>query len=139
MVEIPEERRRQARVSLPAAMPCMVKLPRPASGPTILRGQLRNVSVGGALIELGEFVAPTTRLAVEVASKTGSLDVEGEVIWVTDGTDAAGRPVHIHGVQFSARGDKPDPVLADLLRAYTVPPGPQGEPPVRPEDPSPLR
>ena len=120
MAEIPKERRRHARFSVQFPVTCLVRVPGGTQGDPPLAGRLRNVSVGGALLDLPACVPPGGIVAVGVPSKTGSVEVEGRVIWVTAGTGTGGNPTYVHGVQLSTMEGKPDPVLADLLRAHTA-------------------
>ena len=118
MAEIPKERRRHSRFPVQFPVTCLVRMPGAAQADPPLAGRLRNVSVGGALLELTTCVPPGGVVAVGVPSKTGSVEVEGRVIWVAAGADTGGGPRYVHGVQLSTMEGKPDAILADLLRSY---------------------
>jgi hypothetical protein len=91
-----------------------VRVPGAAQDGPPLAGRLRNVSVGGALLELPACVPPGGTVAMGVPTKTGSVEVEGRVIWVTAGASTGGGQTYVHGVQLSTMEGKPDPVLAHL-------------------------
>ncbi len=118
MAEVPQERRRYSRFPVQAPVPCLVTVQESGAASRPLAGKLRNISVGGTLLELGTCVPPGAIVALGVPSKTGSVEVEGEVIWVTAGSDPGGTPLYVHGVQVSTLEGRPDPVLEDLLRSY---------------------
>ncbi len=120
MAEISKERRRHARSSVQVPVTCLVRVPGAAQAGPPLAGSLRNVSVGGALLELPTCVPPGDAVAVGVPTKTGSVEVEGRVIWVTGGANAGGRQTYVHGVQLSTLEGQPDTVLADLLSSYAA-------------------
>ncbi len=120
MAERPKERRRQPRFPVQFPVTCLVRMPGAAQADPPLAGRLRNVSVGGALLELRTCVPPGDTVAVGVPTKTGSVEVEGRVIWVTAGAGTGGGPSYVHGVQLSTMEGKPDAVLADLLRSYAA-------------------
>ena len=129
MTDVPQERRRHSRFPVQAPVPCLVTLQESGAASTPLAGKLRNISVAGTLLELGMCVPPGAIVAMGVLSKTGSVKVEGEVIWVTAGSDPGGQPIYVHGVQVSTMEGRPDPVLEDLLRAYARATGLEAEPP----------
>lgn len=117
MAETAEERRRHFRFPVRPSVPCLVRVE--GSGKTApLAGRLRNISVSGALLELATRLPHGSIVAVGASTVTGSIDVEGEVIWVTAGGDAGGGPIHVHGVQFAVPEGGPDPALEDLLRSF---------------------
>jgi hypothetical protein len=114
MAETPKERRRHARSPVQFPVTCLVRVPGAAQAGPPLAGRLRNVSVGGALLELPACVPPGGTVAMGVPTKTGSVEVEGRVIWVTAGAGTGGGQTYVHGVQLSTMEGKPDPVLAHL-------------------------
>ncbi|MBI4841144.1 MAG: PilZ domain-containing protein [candidate division NC10 bacterium] len=61
-------------------------------------GWTRDVSDGGACLELAEPLQPGTPLSVILQTDQGSLGVEGKVVWV--GGPVAGGGGVLHGVAF---------------------------------------
>ncbi len=112
------DRRQYARFPVQALEPCLVTVQAAGTASRPLAGKLRNISVGGTLLELQTCVPPGTMVALGVPSKTGSLEVEGRVMWVTAGSEPGETPLYVHGVQVSMMEGRPDPVLEDLLRSY---------------------
>jgi len=122
MVDIsdaPPERRRHVRFPAHVPLPCRVRVQGHREGTPPYPGQLRNVSEGGALLDLARRVPPGAILLFSVETKRGVSEVEAEVIWVTAGPGASEGPTWIHGLKFLApEGGPPDPVIESLVRLY---------------------
>ena len=64
-------------------------------------GWTRDVSDGGACLELAELLPPGTPLSVILQTDQGSLGVEGKVVWVeSPEARTPGQPIR-HGLRFT--------------------------------------
>lgn len=122
MVDIsdaPPDRRRHVRFPAHVPLPCRVKVQGHREGTTPYPGQLRNVSEGGALLDLGRRIPPGAMLLFSVETKIGVSEVEAEVIWATAGPPTGEGSSWIHGLKFTApEGGALDPVIESLVRLY---------------------
>jgi hypothetical protein len=113
------DRRRHLRFPAHVPLPCWVKVQGHREGTPPQPGQLRNVSEGGALLDLQRRIPPGAMLAFTVETKVGLSEVEAEVIWATAGPPTGEGPSWIHGLRFTApEGGVPDPVIESLVRLY---------------------
>ncbi len=117
--EASEERRRHSRFPVSVPLPCRVKVQGHQAGSAPLPGQLRNISEGGCLLDMGRRVPPGATLAFRVETRTGLSEIEAEVIWATAGPPTSEGPTYIHGLKFlTPEGGTPDPVIESLVRYY---------------------
>lgn len=75
-------------------------------------GRTRNLSEGGACLELPERLAPATLLAVILRTAQENIQAEAEVIWVRDSLP---RPGGVHGVSFTQLHPEHHQALRGLL------------------------
>lgn len=129
MAETAQERRRFSRIPAQAPLACQVREQGHDGISPPLPGKMRNVSTGGALLEMGKRLPPGATLLMGVLTKTGAIEVEGEVIWVTAGPSVGEGEVHLHGVQFVQEEGESDPTIQDLLSHYAMSTLMEGEPP----------
>ena len=77
-------------------------------------GWTRNLSQGGACVELAERLQPGTPLQVVFQTAHANIEVEAQVIWARESTAAGGSV--FHGVTFARVATDQDQALRDLLR-----------------------
>ncbi len=135
MAETPEERRRHSRFPVLAPLPCLVKVQGYDEKTPPLEGKLRNLSAGGALLELGRRVPPGATVMLSVDTTTGLIQMECQVLWVAGGTARREGATSVHGLEFPPGEGGPDPVIEDLLRHYSMTSG-GGTPGLDPEAPA---
>ena len=128
MADPQEERRRQPRFPVLPPLACRVKVQGYAEEAPHLGGQLRNLSAGGALLELGRRVPPGAMVRLSVDTKTGLIQMECQVIWAAGGATRREGPRYVHGLQFPAGEERHDPVIEELLRHYAMTSGEGGAP-----------
>ncbi len=90
-------RRRHVRV--PLDLPATYQRPGGAEG----RGQVKNLSDGGLLLEAPEILPPTTRLQLQLHTHQGTRTFEGEVLW-NDAERHSDKPPVAHGIRFTSPG-----------------------------------
>ena len=113
------ERRRHSRFPVHVPLPCRVKVQGHKEGAPPIPGQLRNISEGGCLLDMGRRVPPGATLVFGVETRMGLSDVEAEVIWATAGPPTSEGPSYIHGLKFlTPESGTPDPVIEALVRYY---------------------
>ncbi len=120
MAETREERRRHSRFPVLAPLDCLVKVQGYDEQAPPLGGKLRNLSAGGALLELARRVPPGAVVVLSVDTMTGLIQMECQVLWVAGGTGRREGATYVHGLQFPAGEGGPDPVIEDLLRHYSM-------------------
>ena len=120
MAETPEERRRHSRFPVLAPLACLVKVQGYDEKAPPLGGKLRNLSAGGALLEVGRRVPPGAVVVLSVDTLTGLIQMECQVLWVAGGTARREGATYVHGLQFPPGKEGPDPVIEDLLRHYSM-------------------
>lgn len=106
----PKERRRHARY--PVVLSLIYRRTDTAGGPRSI-GWTRNLSAGGACLELGAALPAKTPLRVGLQTDRGSLWVEAQVVWVgRSAPPAAGIP---HGIVFLQLRAEQAQALASLV------------------------
>lgn len=128
MAEAQDERRREARFRVLPPLECLVRGKGYGETTPGLEGKLRNLSAGGALFDLGKRMPPGAMVVLSVKNKAGSFEVEGEVLWVTQGAGTSEGPSYVHGLQFPAAAGGPDPAIEKLLHRYATARGGEGDP-----------
>lgn len=82
-------------------------------------GELANISAGGVQVDLPEAVPAGTpvRLAFHIPGEGSAFSLHGRVQWARPaGVNAAGDPVHSHGIFFEAFAPEVREQLAEMLR-----------------------
>jgi len=96
----------------PIRLPLLYKVTAPAPGKAGV-GWTRDLSEGGACLELSEHLEPMSLLKLVLRTDKGSLEVEAEVVWAAR-PDPAGQPV-LHGACFTPLAGEQQKALQDLL------------------------
>ena len=81
----------------PIRLPVLYKVTDPAAARAGV-GWSRDLSEGGACVELAEYLEPMSPLTLLLRTGEGGLELEAEVVWAAQ-SEAAGQPV-LHGVSF---------------------------------------
>ncbi len=79
-------------------------------------GWTRELSEGGACLELDERVAPQTPLHIRLQTKRGLVEVEAEVEWAKDSREAGGGV--LHGLAFTNLQSQEVQAIRDLLLPF---------------------
>ena len=99
-------------------LPLLYKLGNPASKFGV--GWTRNLSEGGALVELDEHVQPDTPLHLSLRTDSGSIEIEARVAWAEaarqDGGDV------LHNLEFTQMEPGHIQALCDLLLPLSMVP-----------------
>lgn len=120
MADRPEERRRHSRFPVLPPLACRVQVQGYDEKAPRLGGKLRNLSAGGALLELGRRVPPGAMVMLSVDTRTGLIQMECQVIWAAGGAPPREGASYMHGLQFPAGEGRHDPVIEELLRHYAM-------------------
>ncbi|HSD51265.1 MAG TPA: PilZ domain-containing protein [Candidatus Methylomirabilis sp.] len=83
-------------------------------------GWTRNLSEGGALVELDDRVPPDTTLSLSLRTDSGSIEIEARVTWAEE-TRRFGRDV-LHNLAFAKLSPSPLQALRDLLLPLSMVP-----------------
>ncbi|MGE5849533.1 MAG: PilZ domain-containing protein [Candidatus Methylomirabilota bacterium] len=103
----------------PIQLPVLYK----PKGPAAIKvgaGWTRDLSEGGACIELGERFGPQLTLAMRFQTDRGPIEVEAEVVWVGAPSPPSGAIPH--GVVFTQMGPDHAQALRDLLLPLSMTP-----------------
>ncbi len=90
---------RRRHVRLPLDLPVSYQRPGGAEG----KGQVKNLSDGGLLLEAPEIIPPATRLRLQLHTHQGVRRFEGEVLW-NDAQRRSDKLPVAHGVRFTSPG-----------------------------------
>ncbi len=90
---------RRRHVRLPLDLPATYQRPGGAEG----RGQVKNLSDGGLLLEAPEILPPATHLRLQLHTHQGVRTFEGEVLW-NDAERHGNNPPVAHGIRFTGPG-----------------------------------
>lgn len=94
-------------------LPLLHKAKGPASSGVGV-GWSRNLSEGGACVELAEPLPPQMPLQVRLQTDQGAIEVEGEVLWADTPTPSWGGI--LHGLAFTQLAPDQRQALRDLIR-----------------------
>jgi len=103
----------------PIQLPLLYKLKEPATG-KVSAGWTRNLSEGGACVELAERLWPQVSLAMRLRTDRGPIEVEAEVVWVGEAIPPTGSIPH--GVVFTRINSDQAQALRDLLLPLSMAP-----------------
>ncbi len=90
---------RRRHVRLPLDLPATYQRPGGAEG----KGQVKNLSDGGLLLEAPEILPPATHLRLQLHTHQGVRTFEGEVLW-NDAERHSDNPPVAHGIRFTGPG-----------------------------------
>ena len=88
---------RREHVRVPLDLPATYQQPGGAEG----RGQVKNLSDGGLLLEAPESLPPATHLRLQLHTHQGVRTFEGEVLW-NDAERHGHNPPVTHGIRFTS-------------------------------------
>ncbi len=103
----------------PIQLPVLYKLKGPTAN-KVGAGWTRDLSEGGACIELGERLRPQVSLTMRLQTDRGAIEVEAEVVWVGESTPPSGAIPH--GVIFTQISQDHAQALRDLLLPLSMAP-----------------
>ena len=103
----------------PIQLPVLYK-PKAPTASKVGAGWTRELSEGGACIELAERLRPQVSLAMRLRTDRGPIEVEAEVVWVGEPTPPSGAIPH--GVVFTQVSPEQAQALRDLLLPLSMAP-----------------
>jgi len=101
----------------PIKLPVLYKVLEPKAGKPGV-GWTRDLSEGGACLELADRLEASTVLWVLLRSDLGGLELTGRIVWV--GGPAAGQGGVAHGLSFERMGPNQQEALRKLLMQHKV-------------------
>jgi c-di-GMP-binding flagellar brake protein YcgR len=114
----PTERRRSHRY--PIQVPLLHTSRNPTSTTTGI-GWTRDLSEGGACVELDRRLSAPTPLQVRLQTEQGAIDLEVQVVWemeTREGDAGSGKGGVLHGVAFSHLAPEQLQALRDLIQSH---------------------